>query len=129
MLTATLEAVIAQRLVRRICTNCRAEFEPTEELLWELDLSPDEVRGRTFYFGRGCDQCNNTGYRGRTGIFEMMRLDDALKDLILQESSTSLIREEARKRGMRTLRDSGLMAIFDGITTIEEVIKATISEQ
>ncbi len=129
MVTATLEAVAAQRLVRRVCTNCRAEFEPTEEMLWELDLEPEEVSGRTFYFGKGCDQCNNTGYRGRTGIYEIMRLDDALKDLILQESSTNVIREEARKRGMRTLRDSGLMSIFDGITTIEEVVKATISEQ
>ena len=129
MVTATLEAVIAQRLVRRVCTNCRAEFEPTEEALWQLDLTLEEVRGRTFYFGKGCDQCNNTGYRGRRGIFEIMRLDDALKDLILKQSSTNVVRDEAKKRGMRTLRDSGLMAIYDGITTIEEVVKATIAEQ
>jgi len=129
MVTATLEAVIAQRLVRRVCTNCRAEFEPTEEALWQLDLTLEEVRGRTFYFGKGCDQCNNTGYRGRRGIFEIMRLDDALKDLLLKQSSTNVVRDEAKKRGMRTLRDSGLMAIYDGITTIEEVVKATIAEQ
>jgi len=128
MVTATLEAVIAQRLVRRICTNCRAEFEPTEEMLWELDLTPEEVRGRTFYFGKGCEACNNTGYKGRTGIFEIMRLDDPLRDLILQGVSTNVIREEAKKRGMRTLRDSGLMAIYDGITTIEEVVAATVME-
>ena len=126
MVTATLEAVIAQRLVRKICTNCRAEFEPTEEMLWELGLTPEDVRGRTFFFGKGCEQCNNTGYRGRTGLYEMMVLDDNLKDLILAQSSTSVIAEEAKKRGMRTLRDSGLLAVYDGITTIEEVVKATV---
>jgi type IV pilus assembly protein PilB len=129
LVTATLESVIAQRLVRKICTHCRAEFEPTEEMLWELELTPEEVRGRTFYFGKGCEQCNNTGYRGRTGIFEIMRLDDKLKELIVSEASTNVIRDEAKKRGMRSLRDAGLMGIYDGITTIEEVVKATISEQ
>jgi type IV pilus assembly protein PilB len=126
LVTATLEAIVAQRLVRRICTNCRAEFQPTEEMLWELELTPEDVRGRTFYFGRGCDMCNNTGYKGRTGLFEIMELDDVLRDLILQGASTNVIREEARKRGMRPLRDSGLMGIYDGITTIEEVIRATV---
>jgi type IV pilus assembly protein PilB len=125
LVTATLEAVVAQRLVRRICTNCRAEFEPTEEMLWEIGLTPEEVRGRTFYFGKGCDQCNNTGYRGRTGIFEIMHLDEVLQGLILNQASTNVLREEAKKRGMRTLRDSGLLAIYDGTTTIEEVVKAT----
>jgi len=127
LVTATLEAVIAQRLVRRICTHCRAEFDPSEEMLRELDLVPEDVRGRTFFFGKGCDQCNNTGYRGRTGIFEIMYLDDLLRDLILRESSTNVIREEAKKRGMRTLRDSGLVAIYDGVTTIEEVVRATVT--
>ena len=128
MVTATLEAVIAQRLVRRVCTTCRAEFQPTEEMLWELGLTPEEVRGRTFYFGKGCDQCNNTGYRGRTGIFEIMHLDETLQDLILKQASTNVLREEAKKRGMRTLRDSGLLAIYDGTTTIEEIVKATALE-
>jgi type IV pilus assembly protein PilB len=129
LVTATLEAVIAQRLVRRICTHCRAEFVPTEEVLRDLDLTPEEVRGRTFFFGKGCDQCNNTGYRGRTGIFEIMYLDDLLRALILHESSTNVIREEAKKRGMRTLRDAGLIAIYDGVTTIEEVVRATVTEE
>jgi len=128
LVTATLEAVVAQRLVRRICTNCRAEFEPTEEMLWELQLTPEEVRGRTFFFGRGCEQCNNTGYKGRTGLFEIMHIDDALRDLIMHGASTNVIRDEARKRGMRALRDAGLMGIYDGITTIEEVIRATVTE-
>jgi len=129
LVTATLEAVIAQRLVRRVCTNCRGEFEPSEDMLWELDLTPEEVRGRTFYFGKGCDLCNNTGYKGRTGIFEIMTMDDSLRDLILGGASTNVVRDEAKKRGMRTLRDSGLMAIYDGITTIEEVVRATVTEQ
>jgi len=128
LVTATLEAIVAQRLVRKICTNCRAEFEPTEEMLRDLDLKPEDVRGRTFYFGRGCEDCNNTGYKGRTGIFEIMYIDDSLRDLIMQGSSTNVIREEAKKRGMRTLRDGGLMAVYDGITTIEEIIMATVTE-
>jgi len=128
LVTATLEAVVAQRLVRRICTNCRAEFEPTEEMLWELQLTPEEVRGRTFFFGRGCELCNNTGYKGRTGLFEIMRIDDTLRDLIMRGASTNVIRDEARKRGMRALRDAGLMGVYDGMTTIEEVIRATVTE-
>ena len=129
LVTSTLEAVVAQRLVRKICVHCRSEFEPTEDMLWELSLTPEEVRGRTFYFGKGCEQCNNTGYRGRTGIFEIMKLDDTLRDLILKQASTNVVREEARKRGMRSLRDSGLLYVFDGVTTIEEVVKATAVEQ
>ena len=128
LVTATLEAVIAQRLVRKICSNCRAEFEPTEDMLWELNLTPEEVRGRTFYFGRGCEVCNNTGYKGRRGLFEIMTIDDSLRDLILKHASTNVIREEAKKRGMRTLRDSGLLAVYDGITTIEEVVRATVMD-
>jgi len=129
LVTATLEAIVAQRLVRKICTNCRSEFEPTEDMLWEIDLTPEEVRGRTFYYGKGCENCNNTGYRGRTGVFEIMHMDDVLRDLILKGASTNVLKDEARKRGMRTLRDSGLMAIYDGITTIEEVIRATVMEE
>ena len=129
LVTATLEAIVAQRLVRKICANCRTEFEPTEDMLHELELVPEEVRGRTFYFGRGCDLCNNTGYRGRTGIFEIMHLDDSLRALILHDASTNIIREEAKKRGMRTLRDTGLMAVYDGVTTIEEVVRATVMEE
>ncbi|MEA3367718.1 MAG: ATPase, T2SS/T4P/T4SS family [Planctomycetota bacterium] len=128
LVTSTLEAIIAQRLVRRICMNCRSEFEPSEDMLWQLDLKPEDVRGRTFYFGKGCEACNNTGYKGRTAIFEIMRLDDPLRDLILGGASTNIIRDEAKKRGMRALRDTGLMAIFDGVTTIEEVVAATVME-
>ncbi|HPD31205.1 MAG TPA: ATPase, T2SS/T4P/T4SS family [Phycisphaerae bacterium] len=129
LLTATLEAVVAQRLVRRICENCKAEFHPTEEMLMELDLRPEDVRGKVFMYGRGCDYCNNTGYRGRMGLFEMMLMNDDLRDLVMKHASTNILRNAARKMGMRTLRESGLLAIYEGITTIEEVVKETIMEE
>ena len=129
LITATLEAVVAQRLVRRICTYCKAEFTPTEELLMEMELTPEDVAGRTLYFGKGCDYCNHTGYRGRLAIFETMVVDDDLGELIMRHASSNLIRQQATKQGMRTLRESGLLAIFDGDTTIEEVVKETIFEE
>ncbi len=128
LVTATIEAIVAQRLVRRICKNCRQPFEPTEELLMELNLTPDDIGDRTLYYGKGCDFCNNTGYRGRTALFEIMVMDDTLRDLIMRRASTNVLRAEAMKRGMRTLRESGLRAIYDGVTTIEEVVKETITE-
>jgi type IV pilus assembly protein PilB len=129
LLTATLECVVAQRLVRRICTNCKQEYMPTDEMLWQLGLTREQVAGRTFFYGKGCDQCLNTGYRGRTGVFEIMVMDDPLRDLIMKRSSTNAIRQLAVERGMRTLRRSGLLHIFDGLTTIEEVVRATIDEE
>jgi type IV pilus assembly protein PilB len=129
LVTATLEGIIAQRLVRRICTNCKAEYTPTSEQLMELDLRPDDVTGRVFHYGKGCDACNNTGYRGRQGIFEIMLLDDDLRDMIINRASTQVLRAESRKRGMRSLRQSGLLAIYDGVTTIEEVVRETIMEE
>jgi len=129
LVTATLEAIVAQRLVRRICGNCKTDYRPTEEQLFELQLRPEEVGDRVFHYGKGCDYCNNTGYRGRLGIFEIMVLDDALRDMIMKRASTSVLRREAVKRGMRTLRDSGLMAIYDGVTTLDEVVKETITEE
>jgi len=126
LVTATLEAVVAQRLVRRICTNCKSEYVPAEEQLMELSLRPEDVAGRAFMYGRGCDYCNNTGYRGRLGIYEIMLMDDTLREFVMRQASSSVIRQEAVKRGMRELRDSGLLAIYDGITTIEEVVKETV---
>jgi type IV pilus assembly protein PilB len=128
LITATLEGVIAQRLVRRVCVHCKEEYVPTEEQLMELELLPEDVKGRMFVRGRGCDHCNNTGYRGRMGIYEIMTLDDEIRDMIMASASTNLLRDAARKRGMRTLRQSGMIAIFEGLTTIEEVVKQTILE-
>ncbi len=129
LVTATVEAIVAQRLVRRICKNCREPFEPSEELLMELALTKDDVGSRQLYYGKGCDFCNNTGYRGRTALFEIMVMDDSIRDLIMRRASTNVLRAEAIKRGMRPLREAGLMCIFDGVTTIEEVVKETIVEE
>ena len=129
LLTATLEGVVAQRLVRRICPRCKEEFSPTEEMLWELQLKPEDVASRGFCRGAGCEFCRGTGYSGRVAIFEIMLLDDELRGLIINRSSTNAIREAARRHGMRTLRDTGLLAIYDGTTTIEEVVTQTIHEE
>ncbi|MHC4983329.1 MAG: GspE/PulE family protein [Planctomycetota bacterium] len=128
LITSTLEGIVAQRLVRTICPRCKEEFEPTADMLMELGLTPEDVAGRKFYHGAGCDYCRGTGYSGRVGIFELMLLDDELRDMIMAHRSTNVIREAARKRGMRTLRESGLLAIYDGVTTIEEVVAQTIYE-
>ena len=126
LITATLEAIVAQRLVRRICLNCKTEFRPTEEQLMELDLRPEDIGNRVFQYGQGCDYCNNTGYKGRLGIYEILVMDDTLRELVMRQASAAVIRQEAVKRGMRPLRDGGLLGIYDGITTIEEVVKETI---
>jgi len=129
LITATLEGIIAQRLVRKICKHCKEAYEPTEEQLLELGLTPDVVRGKMFYYGRGCDRCNNTGYRGRIGIFEIMIFNDELRELVMNHASTNVMRNAARKEGMRMLREKGLNAIYNGLTTIEEVVKETVTEE
>ncbi len=126
LITATLQAVVAQRLVRRICEACKTEYEPTDEMLMELELTRSEVAGRTFFYGKGCKRCNSSGYKGRIALFEIMLMSDRLADLILSGASTQEIAIAAREDGMRTLRDSGMLHLFDGITTIEEVVKETI---
>ena len=129
LLTATVEAIVAQRLVRRICLNCKEEYVPTDEQLMELQLRRSDVEDRTLFRGRGCDKCNHSGYKGRMAIFEIMRLDDQLRQIILTQASTNVLRAEARKRGMRALRETGLMAIYEGQTTIDEVVRETIIEE
>jgi len=129
LVTATLEGIIAQRLVRRICTHCKTEFRPTEEQLMELGLMPEDVGDKTFYYGKGCDQCNNTGFRGRTGLYEIMAMNDEIRDLIMNHASTAVLREAAKRAGMHTLRENGLSAIYDGITTIEEVVRETLAAE
>ncbi len=127
LVTATLEGIIAQRLIRKICKSCKRPFEPTEEMLMELGLMPEDVGNKKFFYGRGCDQCNNTGYKGRVGIFEIMVLNDDLRDLIMNRASTNVLRAAARKGGMRLLRENALSCIYDGLTTIEEVVRETIA--
>ena len=128
LITATLEGIVSQRLVRKICENCKTPFEPTESQLMELAVTPEDVKGKQFYYGRGCKRCNSTGYRGRTGIFEVMTFNDEMRNLVMNRASTNALRSAAQKAGMKLLRDAGLAKIYDGVTTIDEVVKETVSE-
>ncbi len=129
LLTATIEGIISQRLVRKICENCKTAFEPSEAQLMELQLTPEDVKDKQFYYGRGCSKCNNTGYRGRTGVFEIMVFNDEIRDLVMNQASTAVLRAAAQKSGMKLLRDNGMKLIYDGISTIDEVVKETIMEE
>jgi len=128
LITATLEAIVAQRLVRKICANCKEKYLPSEDQLIQLALTPEQVGERHFYYGKGCDYCNNTGYRGRLALYEVMPMNDALRGHIMEHASTDVLRREALKAGMRTLREAGLMAIYNGHTSLDEVVKETITE-
>ena len=128
LITATVEAILAQRLVRRICSECRTQFAPSDELLMELQLPLDTARKYKFYYGKGCARCNNSGYKGRIGIYELMIMSDELRDAIAAEASGDDLRDIARQQGMTTLRESGLKLIFDGQTTIDEVVRETVME-
>ena len=125
LITATLQAILAQRLVRRICTKCREEYQPSEGLLEDLGLSRADIRGKKFYQGAGCVACNNTGFKGRTAIHEFLLMNEEIRDLVLRNESSAKVREAAQRNGMTTLREAGLKKVFDGITTIEEVIRET----
>lgn len=129
LLTATLEAIVAQRLCRRICLGCRKEYAPTDEMLMELQLNRSDVMDKQFYYGTGCKQCNGTGYKGRIALFEILVLNDRLREMIMNGCSTQELRRAAREDGMKTLRESGLLHIYDGTTTIEEVTKETLSSE
>jgi type IV pilus assembly protein PilB len=114
--------------VRRICPSCREETTVSPELLLDMQLTPDKIAGKKFYRGRGCEACNNSGYRGRRGLFELMIMNDEIRDMIMRNASTDDLRTAAQGYGMVTLRDAGLIAIFAGDTTIEEVLRETIIE-
>jgi type IV pilus assembly protein PilB len=129
LITATVEGIMAQRLVRRICEDCRTEFEPSPDMLLELNLRTKDVQGKKFYYGRGCDRCNNTGHRGRMGLFELILMNDELRDMVSAGVSTDQLRITAKKMGMTTLRESGLRALFRGATTIEEVVRETVLDE
>jgi type IV pilus assembly protein PilB len=125
LISSSLMAVLAQRLVRTTCKKCRTPFEPTESQLTMLNLSPHDIGDKVFYYGRGCQNCNDTGYKGRKGIFELLVMNDALRNLVNERAPTVVIRQKAVELGMVTLREDGLRGIFDGETTIEEVLKYT----
>jgi len=125
LISSTLMAVLAQRLVRTTCKKCRTPFEPTESQLSLLNLSPHDIGDKVFYYGRGCSVCNDTGYRGRRGIFELLVISEPIRTLINDRSPSIVLRQKAVELGMVTLREDGLRGIFDGDTTIEEVVKYT----
>ena len=125
MISASLEGVLAQRLVRRICTHCRTPYEPDEALLSRLGLTPYDIGDKTFYFGKGCNECNHTGYKGRKGLYELLPVSDPIRSLINDKAPNVVLRQKAMELGMSTLRADGLRCIFDGVTTIEEVLKYT----
>jgi type IV pilus assembly protein PilB len=125
LISSTLMAVLAQRLVRTVCKKCRTPFEPTESQLSLLNLSPHDIGDKVFYYGRGCQNCNDTGYKGRRGIFELLVVSDPIRNLINERAPSVVVRQKAVELGMVTLREDGLRGIFDGDTTIEEVVKYT----
>ena len=125
LISASLEAILAQRLIRRICPSCRTAYEPGHDLIEMLDVDPLEIADKDFFYGDGCAECSNTGYRGRVGLFEMIVVSDAIRELINNRAPTLTIKQKALEQGMRSLRDDGLRAIFDGNSSIEEVLKYT----
>jgi type IV pilus assembly protein PilB len=125
LISSTLMAVLGQRLVRKVCANCRTPFEPTEAQLAMLNLSPHDLGDKVFHYGRGCSTCNDTGYKGRKGIYELLIVSDAIRNLINERAPTVVMRQKAIELGMVTLREDGLRSIFEGLTTIEEVVKYT----
>ena len=128
LIAATLEAVISQRLVRKICSSCKEEYKPSDRFLKDLNLTSGDIKGNKIFRGRGCSNCHNTGYRGRIGIYEILVINDEIQKLIIEQANTSAIRTAAKRSGMMTLRDSGLIALYNGLTTIEEVTRETISK-
>lgn len=127
LISATIEAIVAQRLVRKICLNCKVEYEPSDEQLYELNLTRESLGGKKLCYGAGCSMCGGSGYKGRMAIYEILVMSDRIRQLVMERAPTEKIRNIAKEEGMKTLRESGLLAIFDGLTTIEEVVRETIA--
>jgi len=125
LISASMECVLAQRLIRKICTACRTAYEPSEQILASLGLSIHDIGDKNFYYGKGCEACNQTGYKGRKGIYELLKISDPIREMINDRAPGILIRQKAIELGMTTLREDGLRSIYDGLTTIEEVVKYT----
>lgn len=125
LISSTLEAVLGQRLLRSICSNCRSTFKPNEALLSALEISRRDIGEKKFFYGKGCEACNQTGYKGRKGIYELMKITDPIRELINERTPTVVLKQKAIELGMVTLRQDGLRSVFAGDTTIEEVLKYT----
>ena len=129
LITATVEGVLAQRLVRRICPNCKEQFMPSDEQLNQLGMAAATAAGLAFFRGKGCESCKNTGYKGRMGIYELLIMNDELREMIVKEASLDEYRAACRRSGMRTLRETGMIAVHEGRTTIDEIIRETILDE
>jgi type IV pilus assembly protein PilB len=129
LISSAVILILAQRLIRKICMDCREPIKVHPQLLIDLGIPPDEVKSFPVYKGKGCPICNNTGYKGRIGLYEVMPMKEEVKELVLSRASTSEIKKEAMRLGMKTLRQSGIMKIKDGVTTIEEVLRSTIEDR
>jgi general secretion pathway protein E/type IV pilus assembly protein PilB len=129
LVASSTRCLMAQRLVRKICKKCGQPFMPPENELHALNISPDMLKGATLMKGRGCSDCSNTGCRGRMGIFEIFIIDDEARKLIYDQAPSSVLRSRAREMGMRTLREDGIRKVLAGITTAEEVIRATVGDE
>ena len=125
LISSTLEAVLGQRLLRSICRQCRTTYEPSDTFLVELGISRSDIGDKQFFYGKGCDACNNTGYKGRKGIYELLKVTDPVRELINERAPTVTIKQKAIELGMMTLRQDGLRSIYAGDTTIEEVLRYT----
>jgi type IV pilus assembly protein PilB len=129
LISSAVVLILAQRLVRKICMDCREPVKVHPQLLIDLGIAPDEVKSFPVFKGKGCPICNNTGYKGRIGLYEVMPMKEEIKELILSRASTSEIKKEAIRLGMKTLRQSGIMKIKEGVTTVEEIFRSTIEDR
>ena len=125
LVAASLEGVLGQRLLRTICDDCRQPYEPSAALLGELGLSPEDIGNKSFFTGGGCEECGGSGYRGRQGLFELLDISEPIAEMITDRAPTVVLRQKAIELGMTTLREDGLRNIYEGNTTIEEVLKYT----
>jgi type IV pilus assembly protein PilB len=129
LITSSVILILAQRLIRKICSECREQIKVHPQLLIDLGVSPDEAKNFSVYKGKGCAICSGTGYKGRVGLYEVMTMKEEVKELVLSRSSTSEIKKEAIRMGMKTLRQSGIHKVKEGLTTIEEVLRATMDDR
>src|SRR3954454_1340779 len=125
LISSTLEAVLGQRLIRSICQSCKTNYKQSAALLAQLQLSPRDIGDKKFYYGKGCEACNQTGYKGRKGIYELLDITDPLRELINKRAPSVVLKQKAIELGMTTLRQDGLRSIYEGETTIEEILKYT----
>ena len=128
LITACIEAIQAQRLVRKVCQVCKTAYVPTREQVMELNVPFETMKGKQFFYGEGCDKCNNLGFKGRTGLYELLIMTDDIRDMVSKGASTDMVREYSRKHGVESLRDNGIAALLAGVTTLDEVARETVLE-